>query len=340
MSGTRHELTAEIAERFAGLTLGHLGREFPNHPGHVLTSAADLRTPRALHPVFYGSYDWHSCVHGWWQVARLGRLFPGGRFLGRMGAHFDLHLTAEHVAAEVGYFERGASRSFERPYGWGWLLALAAELDRHATAEGRRWRATIAPLAELIAGRLAEFLGQAIYPIRSGTHANTSFAASLAHDYAVRCGDGRLLGAIRAAAEFWYGRDEGCQAWEPSLSDFLSPALVEADCMRRVLGVEAFRDWLGRFLPWLATGEPEALFKPASVPDRTDGHVVHLDGLNLSRAWCWRGIASALEAGDPRRGVVLEAAEAHWAASLPHVSGDYMGEHWLATFAVLGLSGF
>ncbi|RZJ41564.1 MAG: DUF2891 family protein, partial [Brevundimonas sp.] len=83
--------------------------------------------------------------------------------------------------------------------------------------------------------------------------------------------------------------------------------------------------------------KPATLFTPASVSDRSDGKIAHLDGLNLSRAWCWREIASALPESDIRAVIARRAAATHLDAALPHVTGDYMGEHWLASFALLAL---
>ncbi|WP_438015129.1 DUF2891 domain-containing protein [Sorangium sp. So ce315] len=332
-----HALIPEIASQLAALALGHVTREFPNKLDHVMTGPEDVRGPRELHPIFYGSFDWHSCVHGHWLLARILRLFPGAPVGAQVRALLDGQLTGEKVAAELAYLRRPSSRGFERPYGWAWLLMLAAELARHGTEEGRRWSAALAPLGDAFAERFLEFLPRATYPVRAGAHTNTAFALSLALEYAAVKGDARLSRRCTEAARAWYGRDADCQAWEPSQDDFLSPALMEAECMRRALPGPEFHGWLARFLPRAAQGEPATLFEPATVSDRSDGKIAHLDGLNLSRAWCWRSLASALPAGDPVRARALGAAERHLDASLPHVAGDYMGEHWLASFALLAL---
>ncbi len=335
-SVSRQGLTAASAGSFASLTLAHVAREFPYAPGHVMGHPADYARPRDMHPVFFGSFDWHSCVHGYWQLATLRRLQPDLQRRAEIESRFEEALTPANVAGEIAYFQRPLARGFERPYGWAWLLMLADELWRHDDEPGRRWHAAVLPLAELIAGRFVTFLGNATYPIRAGVHSNTAFAVTLAHQYAVSHGDSTLEAALATAARRWYGSDADCQAWEPSLDEFLSPALVEAMCMRTILSRPEFAGWLGSFLPRLGDGEPRTLFEPAAVTDRTDGKIVHLDGLNLSRAWCFRGIAAATES------VALcewleSAAERHLAASLPHVAGDYMGEHWLASFAMLAL---
>ena len=331
----RPNLSPEQASTFAALALGHVAREYPNKLDHVLTADSDALTPKALHPIFYGSFDWHSCVHSYWLLARLHRRFPGHAFTAAIEAQLDLAFTEEKVLGEVRYLARASARGFERPYGWAWLLYLAAELAQYRTVSGRRWAKTLAPLAEVFAMRLATYLPKADYPIRSGAHANTAFALTLSWAYVQRCKDSQLGPWILAKARAWYLHDEACQAWEPSGDDFLSPALCEAQLMQAVLPRDDFRAWLGRFLPHLGEEAPATLFTPARVSDRSDGKIAHLDGLNLSRAWAWTKLAGALD--DPARSLALQAAEDHLAASLPHLGGDYMGEHWLATYALLAL---
>ena len=329
----------ELSERFARTALGHVTLEYPNKLDHVLNGPEDVRSPRALHPLFFGSFDWHSNVHAYWLLATLLRRAPAlpEDVRGEIRALFDTQVTAPNVAAEVAYVAQPSRGTFERPYGWAWLLMLAAELARHDDEDGRRWHATLAPLAQAFAGRFRAFVPRATYPIRVGTHFNTAFAVALALEYAGQVGDDALAAALREKAVAWYGDDADCQAWEPGGDDFLSSALMEAECMRRVLGAEAWRPWMARFLPRLADGEPATLFTPAVVSDRSDGKIAHLDGLNLSRAWCWRGAARAWPAGDERRAIARAAADAHLTVSLPHVAGDYAGAHWLATFALLAL---
>ncbi len=327
-------LTEDVAARFAAVALGHVAREYPNKLSHSLSGPQDARTPRELHPLFYGSFDWHSCVHAYWMLARLLRLFPAMAPAAEIRTLFDRQINERNVAGECAYLGHPLARGFERPYGWGWLLKLSEALMRLPDS---RWRATLAPLAEIFAARFCEFLPKATYPVRVGTHFNTAFAVALAADYAAATADGRLDGALREAAERWYGSDAECQAWEPSGDDFLSSALIEAECLRRLLPAERFAGWFNRFLPDIAERRPACLFVPATVADRSDGKIAHLDGLNLSRAWCWRSLAAALSREDARRPVMEEAVEAHLETGLPHVVGDYMGEHWLASFAVLAL---
>jgi hypothetical protein len=334
-----HELlTPQLAGGFASLTLRHLDREYPNKLDHVMASHEDVKSPRALHPVFYGSFDWHSCVHGFWQLARLLKTFPAISQRGDMAAKFALRLTAENVRAEVDYMNRKDSRGFERPYGWAWLLMLAAELQDHPDADLRSRAGTLSPLAELIANRWLEFLPHAIYPIRVGTHPNFAFALTLTLEYARVLERSDLEAMIRSQARDWFLADADCQVWEPSLDDFLSPSLMEAEFMRRVLPEDEFKPWLARFLPGLMQREPSTLFHPATPTDRTDGKIAHLDGLNFSRAWCLRGIGSAFAPSDPLHATLHSAATKHLSTSLPFIATDYAGEHWLATFALLAMS--
>ena len=330
-------LTPDLAARFAVVALGHVRREYPNNLDHALAESDDARTPRALHPIFYGSYDWHSCVHSHWMLARLLRRFPEAPPAGEIRALFDDQFTPEKVAGECAYFAAPTARGFKRPYGWAWLLKLAAEL---ALCADPGWSRRLAPLAEVIAQRFCDFLPLATYPVRVGTHFNTAFGLRMAADYASVAGDAALAALLLDTGRRWYGADVDCPAWgEPSGDDFQSPALIEAECMRRLLPAPEFLAWFDRFLPRIAEAAPATLFRPAAVSDRTDGKIAHLDGLNLSRAWCWRSLASALPPLDPRRSVIVETAERHLAAGLPHIAGDYMGGHWLASFAVLALEG-
>lgn len=331
------DLNAATASRFAKLALAHVKREYPNKLDHVLNGPLDLKEPRELHPVFFGSFDWHSCVHAYWLLATVLRLFPEMREAREIETLFDAQLTSSKVEAEVDYLDQPLRATFERPYGWAWLLMLAAELERHLTDHANRWSQALAPLTAAFVDRFVGFLPKATYPIRVGTHFNSSFAIALALEYAEVTHNESLRKPLERKAHDWFGEDRDCQAWEPGGDDFLSPALMEAECMRRVLDATDFSRWLDRFLPRLTDRQPATLFKPAIVSDRSDGKIAHLDGLNLSRAWCWRSIASSLMATEPRRAIALDAADAHFAASMPHVGDDYMGEHWLATFALLAL---
>jgi hypothetical protein len=325
-------LDAALAGQFARVTLSHLGQEYPYKLDHVLNGPEDAVPPRDLHPIFHGSYDWHSCVHGWWQVLRLARVFPDMPEAAAVRSRADEMLVPEKVAGELAYLDRPNSLGFERPYGWGWLLALHDEAARHDAD----WGVALEPLARAFAARFHAFLPKMDYPIRVGTHPNSGFALTLAHHWAT-ARDPVLVALIGERARHWFGEDRSCQAWEPGSDEFLSSALTEALLMSRVLDPATFADWFAAFLPEIAEGRPASLFTPAKVSDRSDGKIAHLDGLNLSRAWCWRSIAGALGDDHPAAALMRATADQHIAVSLPHIADDYMGAHWLASFALLAI---
>jgi len=318
---------AALAQRFAALALACVEREFPYQPAHVVRSPADVHRPRALHPAFYGCYDWHSAVHGHWLLAHLLRRFPALVHAPAIRKVLNAHLGAQNLRQEAAYLEDHPH--FERPYGWTWALKLAHELAGWRDADATRWRAHLAPLAAVVEELYLDWLPRQAHPIRTGTHASTAFGLAFALDYAQAAKRKDLEAAIRDKALAWYGADRACPAaWEPGGNDFLSPCLAEADLMRRVL--PDFAGWFAAFLPEL----PEPLRAPAAVTDRTDGQLAHLDGLNLSRAWCYYGLGRALARKD-----MMQLGEEHLAAGLQHVSsGSYAGEHWLASFAAYALS--
>jgi hypothetical protein len=330
-------LTKELASHFARTALGHVTREYPNKLDHVLTGPEDVKSPRELHPIFYGSFDWHSCVHGYWTVARCLRRFPNLPEADAIRALFDEQFTPEKVTGEIAYLARPSARGFERPYGWAWALELQSELLLHRGKGGERWSETIQPLADAFVQRFKEFLPIATYPIRTGLHQNTAFALLFALDYAQTAEDPLLCSLCAVKTQEWYYADAKAGFGEPSQSDFLSPSLTEAALMACVLPAQKFGDWFARLLPCATDGEPRALFEPATVTDRSDGHIAHLDGLNLSKAWCWRLIAAALENAHALRPRMDAAVDTLIESALPHVVGDYMGEHWLASFALLAL---
>lgn len=325
-------LDADLARRFARLTLDHLGQEYPHKLDHVMNGPADAATPSALHPVFFGSFDWHSCVHGWWQVLQLARLYPDTPEAADIRARAGAAFVPGKVAVELAYLERPGSAGFERPYGWAWTLALHGEAALHDAP----WATAIEPVARAFATRFTAFLPKLTYPIRTGTHGNSAFALLLAHDWAVQH-DAGLAALIDERARGWFSGDRGCQAWEPGGDEFLSPALMEAALMSRLLDRAAFTAWFDAFLPQFADACPRSLFTPAHVSDRSDGKIAHLDGLNLSRAWCLGIVADALEPGHPATALANATAAAHILVSLPHIADDYMGTHWLASFALLAL---
>ena len=319
----------ELSERMARLAIENIGREYPNAPGHLLHSAADLRPPRELHPAFFGSYDWHSSVHQHWLLVRLLRLNMAGTQADGARNALAATLTPEALEIEAAYLQDRPS--FERTYGWAWLLKLADELASWEDADADRWRRALAPAVEAVASNWMAFLGRVTYPIRAGTHANTAFGLALALDHARATAASAFATSLLDRGLGWFAGDRDYPAHlEPGGDDFLSGALMEAAAMTRLLGGMAFAEWFGAFLP----SPPSVLLEPATVADRSDARTVHLDGLNLSRAWCWRAIF-----GITGQELARRAAERHLDASIPHLfSGEYVGEHWLSSFALLALT--
>ncbi len=324
------QLDEILARRFARTALGHVGQEYPNKLDHVLAGPGDAQTPRDLHPVFYGSFDWHSCVHSWWTLLTLHRLFPDMPEAAQIDALAQQTFTADKLAAELAYAQRPESRGFERPYGWAWLLYLHLEASRHAD---REWSARLEPLARHFADGFRDYLGKLTYPITTGTHFNSAFALTLALGWAGAF-DPELRETGNAYARGKFGQLTEYRGWEPGGDEFLSPVLSVALLMTKVLPEDEFADWFDRVLPeggWLETS-----CQPVSVSDPTDGKMAHLDGLNFSRAWALRSIASRLSP-EPHAKGLRKLADDHFAASLHAVDGDYMGSHWLASFALLAL---
>ncbi|MEI9537841.1 DUF2891 domain-containing protein [Enterobacter cancerogenus] len=329
------ELTQHQADAFARMPLTYLRKEYPNHIMHLLNDDGDVLPPRVLHPVFYGCFDWHSAVHGYWLLLRCVRLYPDLPCREAIVALFEEHITAENVAQELAYFNAPFRASFERPYGYGWLLALAQELKQSALPQAQRWYQTLEPLTQDIRDRLVDYLSKLTYPIRVGTHYNTAFALALALDYARAVQDSALEESILAAANRFYARDTHYPShYEPGGDEYISGALTEALLMSKV--AEHFPAWFDSFLP--NVGSITALMEPAQVSDRTDPKIAHLDGLNLSRAWCMKHIANALPENHVAQPALSKAVEQHLAASVEHVVGShYSGGHWLASFALLAL---
>ncbi len=328
-------ISVDQASSLAAPALHCIQKPYPYKPGNVLTGDSSLQLPRIQHPAFYGCFDWHSSVHGHWTLVRLLREFPDlpeGEEIRRKLAE---NLTARNLASETEFFYSEGNRTFERTYGWAWLLKLALELETWEDPLGVELACNMRPLADSLVYKYIEFLAVLPYPIRVGEHTNTAFGLSFAWDYADRMNREELKKAIEQKARDFYLNDEGCPlSWEPGGFDFLSPCLVEADLMARILGEQEYRDWLKRFLPGILDPARFEL-EPARVTDRTDPKIVHLDGLNLSRAWCLFHISSRLNGEYPHLEVL---ALRHLSASLPYIaSGSYEGEHWLASFAVFAL---
>ena len=339
---THHDVCFDVgqASTLARLALDCIQREYPNKLDHVINTPGDVQSPRALHPAFYGCFDWHSAVHGHWMLIRLLKTFPTLGEAAEVRARVSINLSSENIAGELDYLRGQARDTFERTYGWAWLLKLAEELHGWDDGDGQRWSGNLEPLAAAFIARFAQFLPKQAYPIRVGLHANTAFALAFAWDYATSTGNSNLAGIIRERSMTYFAADANYPAHlEPEGEDFFSPSLIEADLMRRVMPPNQFQSWFGEFLPGMADDRLENLMTPAEVADRADGRMVHLDGLNFSRAWCMRNIGSALADHDRARTRLSQAADAHAADALSHLSrSDYAGHHWLGSFAVYMLS--
>lgn len=329
-------LTAEGAKHFADMALKCIHHEYPNKTNHMIMDASENVSPQELHPAFYGCLDWHSSVHGHWMLVKLLKLFPEMPGADSIRMQLNQTFTADKLLAEAKYFERKGTKSFERMYGWSWLLKLDTELATWADADAQRWHLHLQPLTLKIVGLYNEFLPKQTYPIRSGVHPNTAFGLRFALDYARIVKNDTLEKIILEKSRDYYLKDEFCPGnYEPGGSDFFSPCLEEAFLMSKVLSETEFRQWLNRFFE---ISSLQQLMKPAIVSDRGDYQIVHLDGLNLSRAWCMKGIASALSVTHPVRSSLQKSALRHILTTVPHIaSGEYSGEHWLASFAVSAL---
>ena len=337
----RHALT-QLADPYLGVALKNITREYPVYPWYIASGPGTYPTHREAHPVFYGSFDWHSCVEMYWVILRILRLVPNVESADRAIAQIDALITPEGMERERAFFLDPMLGSFERPYGWGWYITLAAEAHRFETGSPTRWAALLRPLAETLEAKFLTWLPKVTYPQRGGMHPNTAFALILALPWArlrAEEGDSALLDEIEMSAFRFFLRDVDYPAhYEPSGSDFLSAALTEAVLMRTVLEPAEFLSWFATFLPGLPE-QPTAILTPAEVSDPTDGQIAHLHGLNISRAWAWMVLANALPDEDPRRAPMHDTAERHAATSMPFVLGsDYAVEHWLAVYATLLLS--
>jgi len=331
----KHVLTTEGASHLAGLPLKCMQQEFPYKTGVTFSDTSLITKPKAYHPAFYGCFDWHSSVHGHWMLVRLLKLYPNLPEADEIRAKLSTNISAENIAQEVVLFKQDAHKGFERTYGWAWLLQLQKELLTWENPLGKTLSEHLNPLAQQLSHLYIEYLPKMNYPIRVGEHSNLAFGLTLAYDYAKEVQNDSLVAIIKETALRFYKDDRGCPIdWEPGGSDFLSPCLEEADLMSRILPDESYHEWVEAFLPGLFNSQTVLL--PGTVSDRTDGKLVHLDGLNLSRAWCLYGIAHH---ATKNKEYLMKLANEHLAAALPHVaSGDYMGEHWLASFAVYALT--
>ncbi|SEI10379.1 Protein of unknown function [Rheinheimera pacifica] len=333
-STAAHNLTLAEANKLVALPLHCVEMPYPYKTGVVLGSAADLQEPSVLHPVFYGCFDWHSAVHGYWSLVTLLRQFPDLAQADQVKAILQRNLTADKVAREVAFFSKDINASFERTYGWAWLLKLSDELQLWQDPLAKQLAANLQPLADLIAERYISFLPRLLYPVRVGEHTNTAFGLSFAYDYAVNQQHTALQQLISQRTKDYFLQDKNCPiAWEPSGYDFISPCLEQIGLMQRILPSEQFLPWLNHFMPQLAN--PAYTLAVGKVSDRTDGKLVHLDGLNFSRAWNLYALAKQY----PQYAHLRQVADQHMAHSYPNLIGDsYEGGHWLGSFAIHALN--
>jgi hypothetical protein len=325
------ELTLEQANHLSSLPFKCLQQEYPNKLGQLLINDSELQSPKALHPAFYGCFDWHSSVHGHWSLVYLLSNFKDLANREAIIEKLQTNLSAENIQTEIAYLTKPHEKSFERTYGWNWLLKLQLALEQSNDDYAKPLAENLKPLSDLIIERYIEFLPKLLYPIRVGTHSNTAFGLSNAWDYADFSKNDALKIAIKENALRLYENDKNCPLhWEPSGTDFLSPCLEEIGLMQRILSEKEFLNWLKKFSPELL--DKKFQWEVAKVSDRTDGHLVHLDGLNFSRAWNFYALAKQY----PKKFAHLKPlANVHLQFSLPSiVDGNYEGEHWLASFAL------
>jgi len=334
-------LTGVQADNYAALALKGIPQQYPNKPSNVMSSADDVRSPQEMHPAFYGNFDWHSSVHGHWMLVRLLRQFPECKSADKIRVILNSQLTADKMQQETDYFTESHNKHFERMYGWAWLLQLVRELHTWDDPDAKLWRKHLRPLEEKIVELATAYLPKLSFPIRVGTHTDTAFALSMKLDYARAIGNSDFEALLIRKSKQFYLNDKNYPAhYEPSGHDFFSSGFNEADLMRRILPSDEYSEWLDQFLPELRANQLGSMMIPVEVTDVTDGHLVHLAGLDLARAWTMSGIASALDQNDVRRQHLLNSIPPHVKAGSQYInSGHYEGEHWLATFAVYHLTG-
>lgn len=310
-----------------------IDQEYPNKLNQVLGNDSYLAPPRELHPAFYGCFDWHSSVHGHWTLVTILTEFPNFKYRDEIIKKLQKNITKANIAKEIAYFDDEHNKTYERTYGWAWLLKLDEALREWDAPEAKALQENLSPLGTLIAGKFDEFLGKLVYPIRIGEHSNIAFAMSFAYDWAQKY-DTTLATKIETKAKEYYINDCDCPlSWEPGGFDFLSPCLQEASIMQKVLSKSEFKKWLKNFLPKFQK-KPDNFLKVAVVTDRSDGKLAHLDGLNFSRSWCLFEMGKALN--NPK---LIELGNAHFNYSFDKMdSGEYAGAHWLASFAVYALT--
>jgi hypothetical protein len=328
---------AQVIDRFAELALECIHKEYPNSIKHLLNSDADVKTPKQLYPAFYGCLDWHSSVHGHWLLTRIASQHPETTHYQAIMASLEQTFTQANIEGELAYFNRpDTGTNFERPYGLAWFLQLTSELREWDNPKAKQWLVRLTPLENKIVANITSWLPKLSFPIRVGEHSQTAFAFGLMLDWSKVANNSEFYNLLDSTIHRLYDQDTNCPlAYEPSGQDFLSPCIAEADLMRRVLPTTEYASWLSHFLPNIPSNGDGSWLKVATVVDKSDGKLAHLDGLNLSRAWMLEGIASALTPEDPRKSAILAAANAHKQAGINSVINDmhYMGSHWLGSFA-------
>lgn len=324
-------LTDSIAYKLSRLPLKCLQQEYPNKLGQLLIDSSEIASPKTLHPAFYGCFDWHSSVHGHWSLVYLLNHYPSLPNRELIIQKLTQNLSAENIFTEIGYLQKKHERSFERTYGWAWVLQLQIELNNSKAAELKQLAKNLQPLSNLLTERYLEFMPKLLYPLRVGTHSNTAFGLTMAYDYALQSGNKALKDSIVKNAKRYFLKDINCPfSWEPSGTDFLSPCMEEINLMVRILTPNEFISWCKKFAPGLF--DKNFSWAPARVSDREDGHLVHLDGLNFSRAWCFNTLAKKYPAHFSH---LKKQAALHFDYSIRSVAdGNYEGEHWLASFAL------
>lgn len=330
------KLTDAQVASFVKLALKNINTEYPNKPNNVVWDAESVRQPKEMHPAFYGCFDWHSSVHGHWMLIRLLKDYPGNSMEQEIREKLRVNLSKANLEAELSYFQEEHHKAFERTYGWAWYLRMADELEGWDDPDGKQWRQHVKGLEELLVERTVDYLPKLTFPIRNGTHTDTGFALGQILDYARKMKNTELEKlVVKRARDYYLGDVDYPTRYEPSGQDFFSSCLNEADLMRRVLSREEFGKWFDKFLPTLSDGDGGNLLVPVEVSDLTDGYIVHLAGLNLTRGWCMQGIASVLSDTDPRAALLKKSASEHAQMGYKYVfSGHYEGDHWLATFAI------
>ncbi|MFT2090127.1 DUF2891 domain-containing protein [Paraglaciecola sp. 2405UD69-4] len=327
----------QVMNRFAELALECVHKEYPNIIKHMMTKDEHVKTPKQLYPAFYGCFDWHSSVHGHWLLTRIASQYPNNKHYQDIINSLDESFTKDNITAELAYFNRpNTGTSFERPYGLAWFLQLTGELRQWDSPKAKQWLTTLKPLEDKIVANVSDWLPKLAFPIRVGEHSQTAFAFGLMLDWSITAQNQDFRNLLTTTVNRLYINDVNCPlSYEPSGQDFLSPCIAEADLMRRVLPAAEYAKWLGDFLPSIPTDGSSNWLTVATVADKSDGKLAHLDGLNLSRAWMLEGIASALNKQDPRVNALVSAAKNHKEAGINSVIHDmhYMGSHWLGSFA-------